>query len=1327
VDFSDPNNLKLHCNIKFESELGKHHWTLRPIPQYVGVQDEFAFIDSYKVNIETCEVVLALDKSQGRRGNQCYTSENPCPMVRLDTSQYSRVVGNLWLTGGYPHIANTDGMGIWVHQSEPDRRPPYIAHHIPAANQINYSPEAPLSFSVPETLSSTSIVVSATADPGEAQTLTVNEVNGGPVDIDYVISHTGMITVEPLKGLKADTTYEVSFTNGIKDAVGNAMQPYSFRFSTGSTIIDGDPDDPAVIDGIDLSPGREIGIDESVTVSVRSSNASEYEIILDSESNRWRPESSRSFSFSAAGNYSVNVRARNTDGVSDLQRVSITVAPEQTLPPGRHSSQLSCNGIDGRVWATNQDNDSVTVLDAAQVEKIDEITGIDGPRSVVQVADDEVWVAARDADQIVVLDANTFSIKRSVSTGYGSAPTHLVANADGSEVFVSLYGSGQVVRYSVADKTQLGSRIDLAPSIKSMALSPDGGRLLIARFLSAGQWAEVYEIDVSNWRRQRVYRLTKHTVDDDLDEGRGVPNYLDGIVINGAGNRAYVTGKKDNVDRGLLNGVGLDLDDDNTIRTIGMTLDLDRGVELKDQRIDFDNTSSMSGLSMSHDSRVLFAAMQGKNSVLAMEIGEDFRFTGQTYDYQVGLAPQGMCFDAEQNKLFVKNFTARSVTSLDFTNGYQSPEATTVATVANETLTASELSGLQVFYNAFAGLTNSNPIGNMSAEGYISCASCHIEGAEDGNVYDFSGRGEGLRNTISLKGRGGTRFGDVHWSANFDEIQDFEHDIRDAFNGRGFMTDADFASADTPLGAPKAGLSQLLDDMSAYVASLGKESLPRSPQRNFDGSMTAAAQAGQQTFKDLGCIDCHSGTATTDTKSHNVGTLRAHSGSRLGESLDGIKTPSLLGVFATAPYLHDGSAPTLESVFTTLGGAVIQAEDGTVEKGAVVRQAGYSYLRGGAGVRLDGNGARLTHSVDAGTDGRVRLRFRYGSAVGNSAANGGEIRIKINSEDRVRATIPLRALAKVDGQDAQFAETESVDLALNPGSQTLVLEYQGNSVVIDDMTLATQPQLNAAQPHLQVTSISSLDRGNLLAFLGQIDRDSAPEDDDDDIFSNDGDDGGVEPAKLSLTDATFNETVGTGLVEVVLSKAATEDVVFSVHTRDATAKQGEDYYGFTRKVTIRAGESRGEIPVSVLYDGVTEGNENFALRIFEINGAEIEKGLARITIVDDNSGQPVATLSSGEVTEGSKYALTVKLSAPSSSEVTVQLATSPGTAKPGSDYYGLYQLVSFAAGEVEKSVTIEVLDDTEVESDETFKHRLFGAKGAIVVRAESSTTIKDND
>ena len=45
---------------------------------------------------------------------------------------------------------------------------------------------------------------------------------------------------------------------------------------------------------------------------------------------------------------------------------------------------------------------------------------------------------------------------------------------------------------------------------------------------------------------------------------------------------------------------------------------------------------------------------------------------------------------------------------------------------------------------------------------------------------------------------------------------------------------------------------------------------------------------------------------------HDIGTLTQASGMRLGAPLDGLDTPSLLGIYGTAPYLHDGSAQSLE-------------------------------------------------------------------------------------------------------------------------------------------------------------------------------------------------------------------------------------------------------------------------------------------------------------------------------------------------------------------------------------------------------------------------------
>lgn len=50
---------------------------------------------------------------------------------------------------------------------------------------------------------------------------------------------------------------------------------------------------------------------------------------------------------------------------------------------------------------------------------------------------------------------------------------------------------------------------------------------------------------------------------------------------------------------------------------------------------------------------------------------------------------------------------------------------------------------------------------------------------------------------------------------------------------------------------------------------------------------------------------------------HDVGTIGPGSGQRLGGPLDGFDTPTLLGLWDTAPYLHDGSAATVKDVLTT--------------------------------------------------------------------------------------------------------------------------------------------------------------------------------------------------------------------------------------------------------------------------------------------------------------------------------------------------------------------------------------------------------------------------
>src|SRR5262249_23822430 len=110
-----------------------------------------------------------------------------------------------------------------------------------------------------------------------------------------------------------------------------------------------------------------------------------------------------------------------------------------------------------------------------------------------------------------------------------------------------------------------------------------------------------------------------------------------------------------------------------------------------------------------------------------------------------------------------------------------------------------------------------------------------------------------------------------------------------------------------------------LDALAAFVASLQPKP---SPFRSADGSLTAAALRGQGVFNraDTGCVTCHVPPRFTDSTmvaspfiTHDVGT-----GNGLDEGFGpAFDTPSLRGVWDSAPYLHDGSAPTLLDVLTT--------------------------------------------------------------------------------------------------------------------------------------------------------------------------------------------------------------------------------------------------------------------------------------------------------------------------------------------------------------------------------------------------------------------------
>ena len=391
-----------------------------------------------------------------------------------------------------------------------------------------------------------------------------------------------------------------------------------------------------------------------------------------------------------------------------------------------------------------------------------------------------------------------------------------------------------------------------------------------------------------------------------------MPTYLERIAVRPDGRVAVVGGLKANMDRGLARD-GLPLTHEAAARSVvrAVSLHPDEGAVGSELAAEphFDDRDRVSAMAFSPRGDWLWVAHHGARMIDLVDAYTMDRVGGFFVDAH---GPDGLWVSEDGTELWVLATLSRELLVYDVSDPLAAPielDRIALADAGDEPLGDQVLRGKQIFYDA------SDP--RMTEANYLSCGSCHLDGDQDGRTWDFTDRDEGLRNTITLLG--GEGVGPLHWSANFDEVQDFENDIRGPMAGRGFLSDEDWAATMDTLGPPKAGLSPDLDALAAYVESL--DAVPRSPFRNPDGTLTAEAEAGEALFNSpaVGCADCHIPPSYTDSQLlgpddpllHDVGTLLPTSGQRRGGELFGIDTPSLRGLHATAPYLHDGRHATI--------------------------------------------------------------------------------------------------------------------------------------------------------------------------------------------------------------------------------------------------------------------------------------------------------------------------------------------------------------------------------------------------------------------------------
>lgn len=618
------------------------------------------------------------------------------------------------------------------------------------------------------------------------------------------------------------------------------------------------------------------------------------------------------------GSYAAVLQVTGQDGGrrSDAAVVTITRPAATTAPVP--SSPILVDADRARLWWVAPEAGEVGSCDLA-LESCAWQALCEEP-TMLGLADLDLAVACTGEDLVLVLDGETGQIKASVETGTGSAPAGL-GGRDGA-LWVALQGKGELARIV---EGELVERVAVGPDPRALVLGARG-EVWLSRWRSPDEGAVLY-------RYHPDEGLSEHLLprDEGIDSdttNRGVPNLVEQLAMSPDGHSLLVPATQANILRGLWRD-GQPLVQDKALRATASVLDLETGVESRKQ---LDQSGRLVSLLPSPTGDLLYGLDPGTGAVTVLD-AQSLDIRGAVLG--VGAGSRGLAIHPDGGILYVFAWLEREIRAYDLGTLPLAPPLLAAAPLqSREVLEADVLEGKRLFWSADPRITRS---------GYIACAHCHPDGREDGRTWDFTDRGEGLRNTTSLRGMGtgaltadpdlGLATGRLHWSGNFDEAQDFENDIRDHFGGTGLLSDEDWAARSETLGEPKAGRSVALDQLATYLHSLTTP--PRSPHPE--------ATEGEARFQEAGCGDCHRGASLTDSSRtadvrHDVGTIGPQSGGRLGGALDGLDTPALRGVWDTGPWLHDGSAPSLEAAIRAHDSAAGLSEENVLAIADWLRQ-----------------------------------------------------------------------------------------------------------------------------------------------------------------------------------------------------------------------------------------------------------------------------------------------------------------------------------------------------------------------------------------------------
>ena len=569
--------------------------------------------------------------------------------------------------------------------------------------------------------------------------------------------------------------------------------------------------------------------------------------------------------------------------------IFISQAAAQSYKTGEYISPntLAADKERGVLYVGEFTANKVAVFDTRTGKVIHEIN-VDGPPTglAVSAGKDNLFVTIGSVKgNVHVINLDDYSVTDIIPVGH--TPCSPAAGSDGNYLYVNNRINNNV---SVIDLNQK-KEIALIPVLRepvSSALSHDGKYLLVANLLPAGAAnsgsisSAISVINLSTYQNEKNISLPNGS------------NAVQGITVSPDGRYAYavhILGRYQmpttQLERGWMNTNAMSIIDMQSLSLVNTILldDVDLGAA---NPWDVECSEDGKYICVSHagtheisiiDSDELHSKLDdvisgiqiATRTLMPDDVRNDLAFIAD-FRRRVklkGLGPRAI--EIEGDKLYAAEYFSGSIAIVDLNNIYA--EAKSVP-LGNEEEMSAVRRGDFLFHDA-----------GHCFQQWQSCISCHpADGRSDGLNWDLLNDGIGnSKNSRSLL---------------------LSHETPPVMI-TGIRADAETA---VRAGIKYIQFSSLPDEDASAIDAYLKSLKPVPSPYLIEGELSESARRGELVFQKAQCNLCHGPPLFTNKQKYEVGTGTGR------ETHTMFDTPTLIEVWRTAPYLHDGRAASMQEV-----------------------------------------------------------------------------------------------------------------------------------------------------------------------------------------------------------------------------------------------------------------------------------------------------------------------------------------------------------------------------------------------------------------------------